>query len=299
MAFLLSSTSRLSTSAMVLGVASQMMFLVGFHKISPTSDETAIQNHRLLSHAYILDQNLSLWLGKPPLLSSNIVRDVPSQEPYDGHGIIYLQDGTSFNCLKEQLLLAKIQSKAYEKLHSPASSSMSQELHAGISRQLLEELLLWRHNLPALIKPLSVPKDLDKKHVPWLSTIFCTFHQVENAIRSSIFSHISFFDNAAFRNQTPLVVSSCASATRKLVTVFNGLDRSGLQRSHLLPLVAWNLDSLFLHVAYNKHTPVAQHDTQSIRAVMNLFENIFSGHRHYKAYATTKLLCDVASRASP
>ncbi|KAK1704835.1 hypothetical protein BDP67DRAFT_605768 [Colletotrichum lupini] len=283
---------------MVLGVASQMMFLAGFHKISTTLAERAIHNHRLLSHAYILDQNLSLWLGKPPLLSSDIVRDVPKQEQYDGYGSIYLQHGTSFNCLKEQLLLAKIQSKAYEKLRSPASSSMSQELHAEISHQLLNELNLWRHNLPALTRPLLIPKDLDKKHVPWLSTIFCTFHQVENCIRSSIFSHVSFFDNVASRNQTPLVVSSCASATRKLVAVLNALDRSDLQRSHLLPLVAWNLDSLFLHVAYNRHTSAAQHDSQSIRAVMNSFEGSFPGYRHHKGYVTTKLLCDVASRAS-
>ncbi|KAK1488421.1 fungal specific transcription factor domain-containing protein [Colletotrichum abscissum] len=231
MALFLSSTSRLSTSAMVLGVASQMMFLAGFHKISTTLADRAIHNHRLLSHAYILDQNLSLWLGKPPLLSSDIVRDVPKQEQYDGYGSIYLQDGTSFNCLKEQLFLAKIQSKAYEKLRSPSSSSMSQELHAEISHQLLNELNSWRHTLPALTRPLLIPKDLDKKHVPWLSTIFCTFHQVENCIRSSIFSHVSFFDNVAFRNQTPLVVSSCASATRKLVAVLNALDRSDLQRS--------------------------------------------------------------------
>lgn len=216
---------------MVLGVASQMMFLAGLHKISTTSDETAVHNHSLLSHAYILDQNLSLWLGKPPLFSSNIVRDVARQQPYNDYGTIYLPDGTSFNCLKEQVLLAKIQSKAYDKLRSPASSSISQDLHAEISHQLLEELLLWRHNLPALIKPLLISKDLDKKHVPWLSTMFCTFHQVENAIRSSIFSHISFFDNVAFRNQAPLVVSSCASATRKLVKVLNALDRNDLQSS--------------------------------------------------------------------
>lgn len=216
---------------MVLGVAAQMMFLAGFHKLSTTLDETAIHNHRLLLHAYILDQNLSLWLGKPPLLSSNIVPVIPRQEPCDGYGTIYLQDGTSFNCLKEQLLLAKIQSKAYEKLRSPASSSISQELHAEVSHQLLEELILWRQNLPALIKPLLIPKDLDKKHVPWLSTIICTFHQVENSIRSSIFSHISFFDNVAFRNQAPFVVSSCASTTRELVAILNALNKGDLQRS--------------------------------------------------------------------
>ncbi|KAK1638529.1 hypothetical protein BDP81DRAFT_470750 [Colletotrichum phormii] len=309
MTLIFASTSRLPTAAMILAIASQMMFLAGFHKMTATPDETTTHKRRLLSYAYILDQNLSLWLEKPPLLSSNFGLDLLEQEPYDGQGTIHLRDGISVNCLREQVILAKFQSKAYATLRSPDSSSMSQEAYAEISRQLLEEPLQWRSNLPALVEPLLIPNDLDKKHAPWLSAIFCTFYQVEIAIRSSIFSHKMFFDNADFRNQALLVVSSCASATRKLVAVVSSLDRSALQRSltgHfsevlrcLLPLVAWNLDSLFLHIAYYRHAPEVQHDARLIRNIVNLFEDNFPDYQQAKVYATTKLLCDVALRAIP
>ncbi|KAK1689299.1 hypothetical protein BDP55DRAFT_628633 [Colletotrichum godetiae] len=311
MTLMFASTSRFPTAAMVLAIVSQMMFLAGFHKMTATPDETTTHKRPLLSYAYILKQNLSLWIEKPPLLSSNFGLDLPEQEPYDGHGTIHLQDGMSGNCLREQAILTEIQSEAYEKLRSPNSLSMSQEAYTEISRQLLEELLQRRSNLPTLAEPLLIPNNLDMKHASWFSTIFCTFYQGEIAIRSSIFSHNIFFDNANIRNQAPsltqVALPLLGNRWDRKWPLFNALmlvvgrlagPFSEVLRG-MLPKVAWNLDSQFLHIAYNRHAPEVQHEAQLIRDVVNLFEDNFPNYQQAKSCATTRLLLDVASRAVP
>lgn len=206
-----------------------MILLAGYRtSLSSPGHRSAqdLQKSRLLYRAYILEQDLSLKLGKPPLLNENIIACLPNERPEDRQGIICSPEGTTVNYLRERVILARIQNRAWEALRSPASSTKSSEELLISTNQLLGELEQWIKSLPASIRPPEMPAGPDTPQHMQLTNIHWSYFQTAVAIRSAIFSHPSLFSDPAIREQAAVAVGGCAGAVREMLALAKRLDQS-------------------------------------------------------------------------
>lgn len=217
----LTTTSRSSTAAMILGSAVQMMLLAGYCVISGSGDGSAqdLQKRRLLYRAYVLEQDLSLRLGKPPILNEGMVACLPDDRPGDSQDTISLPDGTTVDYLRERVLLARIQNRAWEALRSPQSSAKSSKEFLRSTHQLLEELERWKGGVPASIRPTEMPAKLGEPQQMLLTDIHWAYLQTVVAIQSAIFSHPPLFSDPAVREQAAVAVGECAGAAREMLAM--------------------------------------------------------------------------------
>lgn len=215
------STSRSHTAAMILGSAVQIMLLDGYHMASTSGDRSAqyLQKRRLLYRAYILEQDLSLRLGKPPILNESMVACLPKEHPGDSQDIISLPEGTTVSYLRERAFLARIQNRAWEALLSPQSSAKSSKEFLESTHQLLEELQRWKDSLPESINLPGVPAKPGDLQQMQLTDIHWTYFQTVVAIHSAIFSHPPLFSDPAVRDQAAAAVGECAGAARGMLTL--------------------------------------------------------------------------------
>lgn len=221
-------TSRSSAASIILGSATQMILLAGYHiTISGPGHKSAqdLQKSRLLYRAFILEQDLSVRLGKPPILSEKLITHLPNERPEDCQGIICLPEGTTVNYLRERVVLAKIQNGASEALRSPLSSTMSSKEFLDSTNQLLEDLQEWNESLPASIKPPELSAKLGDLQQMQVTDIHWRYFQTVVAIHSTIFSHPSLFSDPSVRDQAAVAVGECAGAVREMLALFKSLDR--------------------------------------------------------------------------
>lgn len=226
------STSRCSTAAMVLGSAAQMILLAGYHTtVSDPGHESAQDLHtsRLLYIAYILEQDLSLRLGKPPILNQSMITCLPSPHLEDSQGIMCSSEGTTVNYLRERVALARIQNEAWNSLRSPLSSTKSSREYLESTNQLLRELQAWEESMPASIRPPEVPAEPGDPQQMRVAEIHWSYFQTVVAIHSAVFSHPSLFRDPAVRDQAAVAVGECAGAVRGMLAL---AKRPG--REHLL-----------------------------------------------------------------
>lgn len=187
-----------------------------------------LQKSRLLYRAYILEQDLSVRLGKPPILNENLIPYLPNERPEDCQGIICLPEGTTVNYLRQRVVLARIQNRAWEALRSPLSSTKSSKEFLESTHQLLEELREWNESLPASIRPPELPAKLGDLQQVQVTDIHWSYFQTVVAIHSAIFSHVSLFSDPAVRDQAAIAVGECAGAVREMLALSKGLDREHL-----------------------------------------------------------------------
>lgn len=221
-------TSRSSTASIILGSAIQMILLAGYHMtISGPGHKSAqdLQKSRLLYRAYILEQDLSVRLGKPPILSESLITYLPNERPDDCQGIICLPEGTTVNYLRERVALARIQNRAWEALRSPLSSTKSSQEFLESTNKLLEELQEWNESLPASIKPPELPAKLGDLQQMQVKDLHWSYFQTVVAIHSAIFSHVSLFSDPAVRDQAAIAVDECAGVVREMITLAKHLDQ--------------------------------------------------------------------------
>lgn len=224
-------TSRSSTASIILGSAIQMILLAGYHMtISGPGHKSAqdLQRSRLLYRAYILEQDLSVILGKPPILSESLITCLPNERPDDCQGIICLPEGTTVNYLRERVVLARIQNRAWEALRSPFSSTKSSKEFLDSTNQLIEELQEWNGSLPASMKLPELSAKLDDLRQMQVTDIHWSYFQTVVAIYSAIFSHPSLFSDPSVRDQAAVAVGECAGAVREMLALSKGLGREHL-----------------------------------------------------------------------
>lgn len=185
-----------------------------------------LQKSRLLYRAYILEQDLSLRLRKPPLLNENMIASLPNERPEDRQGIICSSEGTTVNYLRERVILARIQNRAWEALRSPTSSTESSKELLISTNQLLGELEQWNKSLPASIRPPEMPEEPGALQQVQLTDIHWSYFQTVVAIHSAIFSHPSIFSDPAIRDQAAVAVGECAGAVREMLALAKRLDRN-------------------------------------------------------------------------
>ncbi|KAF6796986.1 fungal specific transcription factor [Colletotrichum sojae] len=268
-------TSRSSTAAMVLGSAAQMMLLSGYHeRMSSVSSQSVddVQEVRLLYRGYVLEQDLSLRLGKPPLLTESLITSLPDKIPVDSHGVIMLPEGTSINHLREQVVLAKTQNKVYEKLRAPQCSARNGLEYLQDTRDLLDELRQWSEALPPSVRPPNVPDGLATRPVMHIKTLHYAYYQTTIAIHSAMFAFSPLFAEPAVRARRNTAVQGCAAAAREMLGLPKHLDTSHPFMPYLLHRVGWNIDGLLLNICVNRRTPEARQDLELLEGVVSAFE---------------------------
>lgn len=206
-----------------------MILLAGYHTTSSSPGPRSaqdVQKSRLLYCAYVLEQDLSLRSGKPPLLNERMIACLPNERPEDCQTIVCSPEGTTVNYLRERLILARIQNRAWKALRSPMSSTITSKEFLINTSQLLGELEQWNKSLPTSIRPPEMPAEPGTlKHIQ-LTDINWSYFQTVVVIHSAIFSHPPLFSDPAIRDQAGVAVGECAGAVRKMLALAKRVEQS-------------------------------------------------------------------------
>lgn len=212
---------------MVLGSVTQMILLAGYHTTlynpGPKSTQ-GLHKSRLLYRAYVLDQDLSLRLGKPALLNESLISRTPNEYPEDSQDI--KREGTTINCLREQVFLARIQNKAWEALRSQSPSTKLSKEFLDSASQLLEQLQQWKQRLATSTRRPETLAEFDGLQQMQLTELHLNYYQTVIAVHSAIFSHPSLFSDPAVRDQAAVAVGQCADAVREMLDLAKRIDQN-------------------------------------------------------------------------
>lgn len=214
---------------MILGSAEQMMLLSGYHeRLSPAGSQSLDEVHegRLLYRGYVLEQDLSLRLGKPSLLTDRLIISLPPELPVDSHGVIMLPEGISINYLREHVVLARIQNQAYDKLRAPTCSERNGLEYLRDTCDLLDQLRRWSEALPPSARPSETPAGLSARQVMHIKTLHYSYYQTIIAIHSAMFAFSPLFAEPAVRARVTTAVAGCAAAARAMLSLPIRLDTS-------------------------------------------------------------------------
>ncbi|KAE8158010.1 hypothetical protein BDV40DRAFT_292195 [Aspergillus tamarii] len=273
--------------------------MAGYHRIESSQDSsTTLHEKRLLYHAFILEQDLAMYHSKPPSLTSDLLSCLPEEDPEDGRNTLRFDDGSTLNWLREQVILATIQNKVYDKLRSPRASAQSPEqLYAGVM-ELDEELQNWRQNIPDMARPQTPLAGLDDMRLMSLTVLHFSYYQLLISIHSVVFSKAVPLWHQY--EESDLVISSvalCVSAARASISLLNYHDQGHPFTIYLVYHIAWNVDILLINILENKTTPQAREDLDLLGTVIRFFEKHDPNYESAVPYHIARLYYQVALRA--
>ncbi|KAH7140222.1 hypothetical protein B0J13DRAFT_62510 [Dactylonectria estremocensis] len=296
--FYLMLTSRNNHAATILGAATQMIIIAGYSKpggpaINQKSD--ALHKQRLFWQAYVVDRDLSMRLGKPPCISDDLRPPLPEEQPEDGYSTHTLPDGSTWNYLRESVVLAEIQSKCHRMLRSEFTSRQSKQLlHAGVNK-LDEELRGWRSRIPKIIHPHRPLPNVEYGMLMAVTSLHCTYFQLVIAIHSVTFTHALSTDEPSGSASTSQV--RCINAARASLSLLGYHDLRHPYTIYLLDHLAWSVDVIFLNIIQNKESPDVLADLHMLRSFLTFFERYDSNRDKARGYLMVRALHGVASRA--
>jgi hypothetical protein len=210
----------------VLGAALQQITIAKYHyneKPPGCSEADFQQRRRLFWNAYVLDVDLSLRLGKPPVHSVHQIIELPPEAPPDGIGLVNVGD-YSFHFLREHVGLAKIQSKAHALLHSDTSVLKTPEqLHADIV-ELDEELYEWKEHVPEPLRPQNPLDRFGSDSLIFLTVLHYTYFQLIIAVHSVVFHGYGAQNSGDCDERIVGSVTLCVGAARASIALLNYHD---------------------------------------------------------------------------
>ncbi|KAK6216594.1 fungal specific transcription factor [Colletotrichum tabaci] len=280
------------TSLSVLAVAVQHILLAGYHHANhpalPAAD--VLHRRRLFWQAYVLDHDLMLRIGKPPLIADDFLLALPDEFPADGYGVFFYPGDVTLNYFRQQVRLSRIQgricSRLYFKQHTPSSSWLEAEIAA-----LDAELHEWRESIPAMIRPQPPSSglvDADYSRMMSLSLVV--------AVHSAAFRTraLDGGDDGDAESLRPSI-AVCVNAARGAISLLNYHQLQHPFTIYLLYQVAWCVDILFVNILEHKTSPQSLQDLDLIRLVLSFFERYDADHLRVASYHIIRALYDVAS----
>jgi hypothetical protein len=205
-----------------------MIMLAGYHEASTraqTSESDVLHRQRLFWQAYVMDQDLSIRLGKPPAIATDTIFAFPEGQPEDGVAVITLDDGSRLDYIREQVSLATIQRKIYSKLRALLHDKPSPDPMLTIMRELEGELQVWREGLPDTAKSQESLRDANYGRLMCLTCLHYTYFQLIIAIHTYVFRHPSLCDEPAWRSQYVHSADMCVTAARAAVSLLDYHDK--------------------------------------------------------------------------
>lgn len=154
-------TRNLKPATMLIVVALRLVHELGLHtrRGSESLDpSTALERDRVFWMAYVLDRDISMRTGQPPVqLETDIDLELPSFEPEDGAGLVFTANHCSnLNFFRARVQLARIQGKVYELMLSlPAKNLDSYQRGENMAR-LHYMLDNWASQIPKKFRPNAI-----------------------------------------------------------------------------------------------------------------------------------------------
>ncbi|OBR07707.1 Fungal specific transcription factor [Colletotrichum higginsianum IMI 349063] len=292
------------TSLSVLAVAVQHILLAGYHHANhpalPAAD--VLHRRRLFWQAYVLDHDLMLRIGKPPLIADDFLLALPDEFPADGYGVFFYPGDVTLNYFRQQVRLSRIQgricSRLYFKQHTPSSSSWLEAEIAALDAELHE----WRESIPAMIRPQPPSSglvDADYSRMMSLSVLHFVYFQLVVAVHSAAFRTRALDggggdDDGDAESLRPSI-AVCVNAARGAISLLNYHQLQHPFTIYLLYQVAWCVDILFVNILEHKTSPQSLQDLGLIRLVLSFFERYDADHQRVASYHIIRALYDVAS----
>ncbi|KAK1636073.1 fungal-specific transcription factor domain-containing protein [Colletotrichum phormii] len=298
-------TSENHIALTLMGLTVQLLLMAGYHRSEPDMafarpqqliPTEHLHRRRLFWHAYVIDHDLMLRIGKPALINDDFLLDLPEEHPSDGYSMYYYPNDVTLNFFLEQVRLAQIQGRISTTLYS-RSGVPAAELEAEI-RRLDNELTEWRQSIPPMIRADNVDAllDGDYSRLVCLTTLHFTYFQLVVAIHSAAFRLPTLEDQEGVESgDIGPSLALCVSASRAAISLLNYHQIEHPYTPYLLYQIAWSVDILFVNILQNKNNPRARRDLDLIRTVISFFEKYDPYHQTVISYQIIKVIADVAA----
>lgn len=300
--FYLMLTSRTKLAATILRATARIM--VKPEHRDPTSPNAnmsleTLHRQRIFWQAYIWDCDISMRLGKPHCLPDGLHPPLPEERPVDGYSSFTLDNGSTMNFLREQVLLAEIQSKAYHMLRPDMTSSQSTEQIYTSINELNTELQSWRDRMPGLDKPLRSFSNGRASLLRVMTNLHCTYFQLLLAINSVDLNHLPTHSDDSSSGSVVITRSHavCIRAARASLSLLGEHDIRHPFTIYLLDHLAWSVDTIYINIIQNKKSPAVLTDLQLVKRMVILYEKYESNRNSVKSYLMVRTLLEVASKA--
>lgn len=168
MALFMQGTPNPQPSFFLVAAAIRLAHSIGLHKRGTDfnlNDVETEQRKRVFWIAYLLDKDICLRSGRPPIQDDDDMNvELPSEDPSDNIGNVPMADGkTKINLFRSMCVFATIQSKVYKQLYSVKASRQSDGELLNTIGQLDHELEEWKDSIPIDVRP---EHEIKAQHTP-------------------------------------------------------------------------------------------------------------------------------------
>ena len=216
--------SESQTAIMILGAAIQLMVLGGYYTARRRLGQTAkekLRERRLFWQAFVLDHDLALQVGKPPMIGPDFVIDLPDELPEDGVGTVTFDNGTTLNILREQVKLARIKSKVYSLLYAKDAFKGRDHEAVKIISDLDSELYDWKARIPEITKSDRPEQDNKNSGLMCLTLLHYTYYQLIIVVHSFIFQSSNLAESDENFERVLSSVALCVGAARATISLLD------------------------------------------------------------------------------
>ena len=285
MALFMQGTPNPQPTNLLIANAIRLSHSIGLHKkgtgfnLNPIEIE---QRKRVFWIAYMLDKDLSLRAGRPPIQDDDDMNvDLPDADPVDNIGNIPLADSKGkMNLFRVMCEFATIESKVYKRLYSTKATKRTVGELLQTIGELDQELDDWKDRIPIDFRP---EHEIKASHTPLILHIVMlhfTYYNCLTTIHRMSVHHgywTSRLSNYAIQglNAKPLnprIYSSaalCVSSARASISMLKYIPQGDFSCVWLiLYFPVSSLVTLFGNVLQNPLDPRARSDTRLMSLVV-------------------------------
>ncbi|KAF2101599.1 hypothetical protein NA57DRAFT_34115 [Rhizodiscina lignyota] len=307
MALFLQGTPNPQPSFFLVAAAIRLSHSIGLHKRGPfnLNPNEIEQRRRVFWIAYMLDRDICLRSGRPPIQDDDDMNvDLPSEDPEDNIGNIPLADGKGkVNLFRLMCTFAVIESKVYKQLYSVKASKQSDGELLNTIGELDKELEDWKDAIPIDFRP---EHEIKASHTPLILHVvmlhFAYYNCLTTIHRMSVHHGYwtSRLSNYAIqglnaRPLNPRVFSSaalCVSAARASINLIKYIPAGDFACVWLiLYYPVSSLVTLFANILQNPQDSRARSDLK----LMNLVVSFLSALCSDEANGSVRRMLNVCS----
>ncbi|KAF3490488.1 C6 transcription factor [Arthroderma uncinatum] len=286
MALFLQGTPNPQPSFFLVAAGIRLSHSIGLHKrcsgfgLNPVELE---QRKRVFWIAYILDKDICLRSGRPPVQDDDDMNvELPSEDPPDNIGNVPLSDGKGkINLFRLMCIFATIESKVYRQLYSTKSSRQSDGELLNTIGELDHELEEWKNSIPLDFRPEHEIKTTHRPLILPIVVLHFAYYNCLTTIHRMSVHHgywTSRLSNYAIqglnaRPLNPRVFSSavlCVSAARASINLIKYIPQGDFACVWLiLYFPISSLVTLFANILQNPLDARARSDVKLMNLVVN------------------------------
>ncbi|KKZ61700.1 hypothetical protein EMCG_03729 [[Emmonsia] crescens] len=286
MSLFLQGTPNPQPTFFLVAAAIRLSHSIGLHKrgsgfgLNPIELE---QRKRVFWIAYILDKDICLRSGRPPVQDDDDMNvELPSEDPPDNIGNVPLCDGKGkLNLFRLMCIFATIESKVYKQLYSTKASRQSDGELLNTIGELDRELEEWKDSIPIDFRPDHEIKATHRPLILHIVVLHFAYYNCLTTIHRMSVHHgywTSRLSNYAIqglnaRPLNPRVFSSavlCVAAARSSIHLIKYIPQGDFACVWLIlyfPISA--LVTIFANILQNPQDARARSDVKLMGLVVN------------------------------